>query len=104
MEALNPHDEGLSAVVRFYGKLQQNISKLKSDPLFDEAFKKGSLALLSVLSQKQNLLGQPQTSIMVTTIQMLLRDFALSLASTATLPESIAPFHFVMPNSVEPSL
>lgn len=41
LEALNPHDEGLSAVVRFYGKLQQNISKLKSDPLFDEAFKKG---------------------------------------------------------------
>lgn len=40
LKSLNPDDEGLEAVLRFYGKFAQNVEKLCQDPLWDEAFKK----------------------------------------------------------------
>lgn len=37
---LNPNDSGLKTVMAFYSKLDENIKKLREDPLYDEAFKK----------------------------------------------------------------
>lgn len=40
LEELNTSDESLHAVLKFYDKLNTNISKIKEDSLYEEAFKK----------------------------------------------------------------
>ncbi|MGI6221978.1 MAG: type I-C CRISPR-associated protein Cas8c/Csd1 [Prevotella sp.] len=40
LSTLNPDDESLKAVLRFYDKMDLNIEKLAKDPLYEEAMKK----------------------------------------------------------------
>lgn len=40
LERLNPNNTGLKSVLNFYRQFDENIVKLKTDPLFEEAFKK----------------------------------------------------------------
>ncbi|MGI6233373.1 MAG: type I-C CRISPR-associated protein Cas8c/Csd1 [Prevotella sp.] len=40
LSTMNPDDESLQAVIRFYDKLSPNLAKLTQDPLYEEATKK----------------------------------------------------------------
>lgn len=40
LSALNPNDSGLRAVMLFYGKMDENMERLRCDPLYTEALRK----------------------------------------------------------------